>query len=193
MTIAALKQGLRKEALERRAALKPSLHELSRRLAEVFVDSLPIPSGAIVSAYSAIGDEADPAPLLAMLRERGNAIALPRVVGKGKPLDFHLYEPGAKLVPGGFGLSEPSPDWPKAEPDVLVVPLLAFDRHGYRVGYGAGFYDRTLARLRASKRVLAAGFCFAAQEFDEVPHDGNDERLDWVVTEKGARRFEPHF
>jgi 5-formyltetrahydrofolate cyclo-ligase len=190
MTIAALKEGLRKEALERRAALKPSLSQLSGRLAEVFVACIPIPPGAIVSAYVAIGDEADPAPLLAMLRERGYGIALPRVVGRGKALDFHLYEAGAKLVPGGFGLSEPNRDWPKVEPDVLAVPLLAFDRHGYRIGYGAGFYDRTLARLRASKRVLAAGYAFAAQEFPDIPHDENDARLDWVVTETGARRFE---
>jgi len=190
MTIAALKESLRKEALERRATLKPLIGDLSRRLAEMFVASIPIPSGAIVSAYAAIGEEADPAPLLAMLRERGYGDALPRVVGRGKPLDFHLYEAGAKLVPGGFGLSEPSRDWLKVEPDVLAVPLLAFDSRGYRVGYGAGFYDRTLAKLRVSKKVLAAGFAFAVQEFDRVPHDEKDERLDWIVTEAAARRFE---
>jgi 5-formyltetrahydrofolate cyclo-ligase len=113
---------------------------------------------------------------------------LPRVAGRGKPLNFHLYEAGAKLVPGGFGLSEPSRDWPLLDPDVLAVPLLAFDGAGYRVGYGAGFYDRTLQRLRASRSIIAASYCFSVQEFPAVPHDENDQRLDWLVTEKGARQ-----
>ena len=192
MSIVALKERLRIEALMRRAALKSSVPELSRRLAQVFVGSLPIPPRSVVSAYFAIGDEADPAHLLEMLRARGHRIALPRVTGRGKPLDFHLFEAGAQLVPGGFGLSEPGGDWPKVEPDVLAVPLLAFDANGYRVGYGAGFYDRTLAKLRASKTVLAAGFAFSVQEFPDVPHDENDQKLDWAATENGARQFDLH-
>jgi len=190
MTIAALKEGVRKEALLRRAALEGSVPELSRQLAQMFADSIPIPPRSVVSAYVAIGDEADPAPLLEILRGQGHIIALPRVVKRGLPLDFHVYEAGAARVPGGFGLSEPSRDWPKIAPDVLAVPLLAFDASGYRIGYGAGFYDRTLAKLRTSKNVLAAGYAFSVQEFAEVPHDENDERLDWMVTEKSARRFE---
>ena len=187
--IAALKEEVRKAALAGRSALQPSVPELSRRLAEVFASSIPILPGAVVSAYFAIGDEADPAPLLELLRARGHRIALPRVVGRGKPLDFHLFAAGAKLVPGGFGLSEPNRDWPKIDPDVLAVPLLAFDALGYRVGYGAGFYDRTLERLRASKPVIAAGYAFSVQEFAQVPHDANDQRLDWMATEKKAWKF----
>jgi len=190
MTIAALKEVVRKEALERRAALKPRLGELSHRLADIFLKQIPAPRGSTVSAYVAIGDEADPAPLLEALRARGHAIALPRVTGRGKPLDFHRHDVGKALVPGGFGLSEPARDWPQVEPDVLIVPLLAFDALGYRIGYGAGFYDRTLAKLRAARHVLAVGFAFAGQEFETVPHDGNDQRLDWVVTENGAHKFE---
>lgn len=190
MTIAALKEGVRRHALERRAALKPRAAELSRILAQIFQNQIPLRSGATVSAYVAIGDEADPAPLLEALHARGHQIALPRVAGRGKPLEFHAYEPRSPLVPGGFGLSEPGSDWPKAEPDVLLVPLLAFDALGYRIGYGAGFYDRTLAKLRAARAVLAVGFAFAGQEFETVPHDENDQRLDWVVTENGARKFQ---
>jgi 5-formyltetrahydrofolate cyclo-ligase len=190
MTIAALKEGLRKEALERRAALQGRVAELSARVANIFLTHIPIPPGAVVSAYVAIGDEADPSPLIEGLRARGHRIVLPRVVGRGKPLDFHLYEPGAKLVPGGFGLSEPSRDWPVLDPDVLAVPLLAFDAHGYRIGYGAGFYDRSLSRLRAARDVLAVGYCFSIQEVAHVPHDEKDEPLDWSVTESGAHRFE---
>ena len=191
MTIAALKEGVRKEALERRAALKPRVSELSRHLAGIFLEQIPLPPGVTVSAYVAIGEEADPAPLLYALRARGHVIVLPRVAGRGKPLDFHRYDAGQSLVRGGFGLSEPGRDWPLMAPDVLVVPLLAFDASGYRIGYGAGFYDRTLARLRAARNVLAVGFAFASQEFETVPHDENDQRLDWIVTESGARRFEP--
>jgi 5-formyltetrahydrofolate cyclo-ligase len=190
MTIAALKDVVRKEALERRAGLKAQVSELSRRLAQIFLGEVPVPSGASVSAYVAIGDEADPAPLLHALRAQGQIIALPRVAGRGKPLDFHRYDAGQTLVPGGFGLLEPQRDWPQIEPDILVVPLLAFDARGYRVGYGAGFYDRTLAKLRAARNVLAVGFAFAAQEFETVPHDENDQKLDGIVTEIGARRFE---
>jgi 5-formyltetrahydrofolate cyclo-ligase len=183
------KERVRQEALARRAALQQHIAELSRRLAQVFADSIPIPPDAVVSAYFAIGEEADPAPLLNALRARGHRIALPRVTGRGKPLDFHLVEAGVPLVPGGFGLSEPHRDWPKIEPDVLAVPLLAFDATGYRVGYGAGFYDRTLQRLRASKTIVAAGYAFSIQECPELPHDENDQRLDWMATEKGARKF----
>ncbi len=190
MTIAALKEGVRKEALERRAALKPRVSELSRHICDIFLAQIPIPSGTRVSAYVAIGDEADPAALLGALRARGHIIALPRVAGRGKPLDFHRYDAGQALVPSGFGLLEPAREWPQVEPDILVVPLLAFDGRGYRVGYGAGFYDRTLARLRSARDVLAVGFAFASQEFETVPHDENDQRLDWIVTENGARRFD---
>ena len=189
MTIAALKEVVRKEALARRATLKPRVSELSRRLAEIFLSEVPVPSGGTVSAYVAIGEEADPALLLDALRARGHVIALPRVAGRGKPLDFHRYDAGQALVPGGFGLLEPARDWPQIEPDILVVPLLAFDARGYRVGYGAGFYDRTLARLRARRDVIAVGFAFADQEFETVPHDENDQRLDGIVTEVGARKF----
>jgi len=191
MTIAALKEAIRKQALERRAALRSQVPELSRALALNFIERVPIPKGAVVSAYFAIGDEADPAPLIELLRARGHRIVLPRVAGRGKPLNFHLYEEGTQLVPGGFGLSEPARDWPLLDPDVLAVPLLAFDTQGYRIGYGAGFYDRTLQRLRASRSIVAASYCFSIQEFDAVPHDDNDQRLDWIITEKSARAVSP--
>lgn len=114
---------------------------------------------------------------------------LPRVVGKGKALAFHLYEAGAALVPGPFNLSQPAKEWPERDPDVLIVPLLAFDADGNRLGYGAGFYDRTLKGLRARKKVLAVGFALSKLERDEVPHHEGDEKLDWIVTEKIARKF----
>jgi 5-formyltetrahydrofolate cyclo-ligase len=159
-------------------------------MAANFVAAIPLPPGAVVSAYVAIGDEADPAPLIQRLRAKGHPIALPRVVRKGEKLAFHLREPGTALVPGVFGLSQPGKDWPEAIPDVLVVPLLAFDSKGLRLGYGAGFYDRTLAALRASRKILAVGYGLSAQEVPDVPHHSGDEPLDWIVTEAGARRCE---
>ena len=181
------KATLRKEATERRAALRSLVAELSRRISGHFLQSVAVAPRAVVSAYCAIGDEADPGPVIAELRRRGHRIVLPRVAGRNLPLDFHLVEPDTKLVPGGFGLSEPSADWPKLVPDVLIVPLLAFDANGYRIGYGAGYYDRTLRRLRDEKQITAVGFAFAVQEFALVPHMEHDERLDWIVTENGAR------
>ncbi len=190
MIIIARKQAMRDEALARRPSLRAAAPDAAWRMARNFIAAIPLPPSAVVSAFVAIGEETDPAPLTDLLRKEGHPIALPRVVRKGEKLAFHRYEQGAALVPGVFGLSQPGKDWPEAIPDVLVVPLLAFDAHGNRLGYGGGFYDRTLAALRASRNIVAVGFAFAGQEVPDVPHRESDERLDWVVTELGARRFE---
>jgi 5-formyltetrahydrofolate cyclo-ligase len=190
MMITARKQAMREEALARRASLRAAAPDAARRMARNFLEAIPLPPRAVVSAFVAIGEETDPAPLMDLLRARGHRIALPRVVRKGEKLSFHLYEPGDVLVPGVFGLSQPGKDWPVAIPDLLVVPLLDFDSRGLRLGYGGGFYDRTLAALRASRNIVAVGYAFAGQEVADVPHRESDEPLDWVVTELGARKFE---
>jgi 5-formyltetrahydrofolate cyclo-ligase len=190
MTITARKQAMREEALARRAVLRAQAPDAALRMARNFLGRIPLPDGAVVSAFVAIGEETDPAPLIALLRSKGHPIALPRVVKKGEKLAFHLYESGAALIPGVFGLSQPAKDWPEAVPDVLIVPLLAFDARGMRLGYGGGFYDRTLKDLRATRNILAIGFAFAGQEVPDVPHRESDEPLDWVVTETGVRKFE---
>ena len=189
MDIAEAKKALRVEALARRAALVKATHGASARMAQNFLDNVPVPHGAIVSAYVAIGDEPDPTPLTDALRARGHQIALPRVVGKGAALAFHLHEKGVALIPGVFGLSQPGADWPLAIPDVLIVPLLAFDAEGNRLGYGAGFYDRTLRGLRSTRKILAVGFALAGLEVAHVPHHDGDETLDMMVTELSARTF----
>jgi 5-formyltetrahydrofolate cyclo-ligase len=189
MTIIARKQAMREEALARRSSARAESPDAAERMAGHFLGAIRLPPRAVVSAYVAIGDEIDPAPLIARLREGGHPIALPRVVRKREKLAFHLYEPGAALVPGLFGLSQPGGDWPEAIPDVLVVPLLAFDSRGARLGYGAGFYDRTLAALRASRNIVAVGYAYAAQEVADAPCHEGDEPLDWIVTEQGARKF----
>ena len=144
-----------------------------------------VTSGTFVSAYMPVRDELDPRPLLHALVERGMVAAMPCVVGEGQPLLFRQWNTGAALVPRTFGLSEPAADAPVVEPDLLLVPLLAFDRSGHRLGYGRGYYDRTLAALRAQRPIAAVGLAFAAQEVLSLPAGLHDQRLDWIVTETG--------
>ena len=166
----------RRDGLEARAAAGPALRD--RVLAAV-----PLPEGCAVSAYWPMRSEIDPRPLMAALHARGHGLGLPVMRGAGKPLVFRDWEPGLALVPGGYGTEVPGPERPELRPEVLLVPLLAFDRAGYRLGYGGGFYDRTLAALRATGPALAVGLAHAGQEIAEVPRDAHDQRLDWIVTE----------
>jgi 5-formyltetrahydrofolate cyclo-ligase len=189
MIIADEKRMMRQDARARRARFGPAAPQIMHRMAEHFLKEIPLAKDAVVAGYLAINDEADPAPLLEILRARGHRIALPRVVGRGESLRFHYFEPGAALVTGGYGLSEPAADWPEAVPDVLLVPLLAFDETGHRLGYGAGYYDMSLAQLRAQQSILAVGYAYEGQKVSSVPHTDADEKLDWVVTEQGAQRF----
>lgn len=137
--------------------------------------------GRPVSGYWPMGTEIDPRPALEALARHG-PVGLPVVEGPGRPLAFRLWRPGDPLEPGGFGTSVPvSGD--SMVPEVLIVPLLAFDGRGHRLGYGGGFYDRTLAALRARGPVLAAGFAFAVQRVEALPAEPTDEPLDLIVTE----------
>ena len=108
--------------------------------------------------------------------------------GKGKPLIFRAWTPGDAMDQGVWGIAEPKPDKPELEPDVLLVPLLAFDRAGWRMGYGGGFYDRTLRGLACAQAVIAVGLAYDEQNIDAVPHLDYDERLDWVLTPSGPIR-----
>lgn len=150
----------------------------ARVLAEV-----PLPAGP-VAGYWPLGSELDVRPLLLHLHAAGRVAALPVSGRKGTPLTFREWTPDAPLREGRFGIREPAADAAAVVPAVLFVPLLAFDRRGHRLGYGAGYYDRTLAGLRACGAVLAVGVGFAAQEVDAVPHGPYDQPLDWVVTER---------
>lgn len=141
---------------------------------------------AVVSGFLAIGEEIDPAPLMARLQAEGYTLALPVMEAKGKPLVFRAWAPGDPLAEVMWGIREPLSSAPVVAPDIILGPLLAFDAAGYRLGYGGGFYDRTLARLKALKPVVSIGLAYDEQRVDAVPHSGYDERLDWVLTPSGA-------
>lgn len=141
----------------------------------------------VVSGYRPIRSELDPTPLMLALADFGCRLCVPVIEGRRLPLRFREWTPDTRMQPGPFGAQVPAAgEW--LEPELLIVPLLAFDAAGRRLGYGGGFYDRTLARLRAKGDVLAAGFGYAAQEVDEVPADETDQLLDAVITEAGVGR-----
>jgi len=139
--------------------------------------------GAIVSGYMPIKSEIDPTPLLRKLAAKGARLALPAVMARGKSLAFRAWSPDDRLMMGPLGILEPSPAATEIVPDIMLVPLAAFDCQGHRIGYGAGHYDFTLAHLRKVKAVTAIGLAFAAQEIEAVPALSHDERLDYVLTE----------
>ncbi len=181
----ARKEELRAEAKAKRGHIAPADAEAAAlAVRERVLGSGLVPEGAVVSGFWPIGDEFDPRPLMEALAAKGHHLCLPVVVGRGRPLAFRAWAPGEPLERAGFGLSVPRWDAPPAIPRFLIVPLLAFDRRGYRVGYGAGYYDRTIAELRAHVRSLCAvGVGFALQEVPEVPALAHDQRLDAVATE----------
>ena len=176
------KATLRRIAREKRLAMKSA--DFAAAIAR-HAESLNLATGTVVGAYHALPDESDPALLLERLVELGCHVAYPRVVGKGLPLEFHRVPDGEVLAPGAFGIHEPLDIWPRAVPQVLLVPLLAFDGHGHRLGYGGGFYDRTIALLN----VPAIGIAYAGQETNTLPAEAHDARLDAVLTEKGFASF----
>lgn len=177
MTLAEVKGAARAEAFARRKAAFTgrSLADASR-LVEVLGDF----AGRPLAGYMPMRTEIDCLP--AMAAHRG-PVGVPVIPGPGQALKFRRWTPEAAMVAGAFGALIPAAgDW--IEPEVLIVPLLAFDRRGFRLGYGGGFYDRTLERLRAGGPVTAIGFAFAAQEVAEVPTEPTDQRLDLIVTER---------
>lgn len=142
----------------------------------------------VIAGYWPKGDEVDVGPALSALGAAGHATALPVVTGRAWPLIFRLWRPGHPLVPGAFQVMEPMAEAPLAQPDIVLVPMLAFDDRGYRLGYGGGFYDRTLEVLRAEAPTVAVGIAYAGQRLESLPVDAYDERLDWIVTEAGVNR-----
>jgi 5-formyltetrahydrofolate cyclo-ligase len=190
MTLPDAKAAMRKAARARRVGLARAAGSgAGLAAAEHFLAAIRPEPGSAVSGYWPVGDEFDVRPLLARLVERGHPCCLPVVVGKGRPLTFRRWEPGDVLRPATLGIPVPPPEAEEIVPATLLVPLLAFDDAGYRLGYGGGFYDMTIKALREQGGILAVGIAIAGQRVDAVPHGASDERLDWLLTEQGAIRI----
>jgi 5-formyltetrahydrofolate cyclo-ligase len=189
MSVLPSKGHLRKTALDARDAMEAAARTAaSEKLAARGVP-FEVAAGTVVSGYSPIRSELDPVPLMQKLAAQGARLALPAVLARGKSLVFRAWSPGDRLTMGPLGILEPSPAMAELVPDVMLVPLAAFDRLGHRIGYGAGHYDFTLAHLRKVKPITTVGLAFATQEIKAVPALAHDVALDYVLTEKKAFDF----
>jgi len=175
---------LRRQALARRKEVAPDVQmRLTERVTREGVRLARLWRPAVVSAFHPIREEPNVLALLDALAADGHGTALPVVVGRGSRLTFRLWRPGEPTLLGGMGIFEPLDSAPSVEPDLLFVPLACFDRRGHRIGYGAGYYDRSLARLRSTKTIHAVGVAYGVCEVAAVPYEAHDQCLDAIVTE----------
>ena len=182
-----------------KAELRKGAEQHRRKLARAgfgaaigaFADALALPPGEVIAGYWAFREEADPRELMLALAAKGHALALPCVVARHTPLRFHLWRESDSMRVSAFGVTEPQVEAEVVTPSVLLVPLLAFDADGYRLGYGGGYYDRTLEWLRKQRPIRAIGIAYAGQEVEALPREPHDQQLDAVLTEFGPRLFEP--
>jgi 5-formyltetrahydrofolate cyclo-ligase len=177
------KAELRAAALARRDALSDAQRAAAAQAIAARGLPVAIGPGMLIAGYSPIRSEIDPIPLMRALAAQGALLALPVIAARDRPLIFRAWSPGETLARGQFGILEPLPEATELIPDIVLVPLAAFDRLGHRIGYGAGHYDRSLAPLRAARKVVAIGVAFAAQEIEAVPMQPHDVALDYVLTE----------
>ena len=183
------RETLRREGRRRRATVAAGENDSGPRLAERFLSSIPYREHKIVSGYWPVGGEIDDRPLLRALRAERLAVALPRVVAEGCPLQFRAWGDADDLEPGPYGIPVPLRSAAPLRPTLVIVPLVLFDGVGHRLGSGKGFYDRTLAELRGVSTILAVGVAYMAQRIEALPALPTDQRFDAVVTEAGVEWF----
>jgi len=188
MTIAETKKKLRQDALDKRGKLAASRDNdaAAARLMNYFLKTFAPEEGTPIAAYWPYRDEIDVRPLLEKLDSLGCNCLLPVVRGRNEALQFHQWKPGDELEASRFGVLEPSKFHPSASPEIVVLPMLAFDRNGYRLGYGGGYYDMTLAALRTKGNLLAIGVAYQEQEIDDIPVEPHDQKVDAVVTDRSV-------
>lgn len=193
MTVDQAKILLRAKARKRRAALAPEAAAAAgQHIADIFSRHIELGHEDILGGYAPTSSEIDCWPLLRMASARGCATALPVVTDPASPLTFFAWRPDAPLVTGAFGIRVPEDQTVPLVPTIILVPLLAFDLEGHRLGYGGGYYDRTIAFLRhhhGRGALTAIGVAFEAQGVDKVPHVLHDQRLDGVITEENFYDF----
>ncbi len=187
MDISEQKKTARKQAFAaRKAAQSPTASIAASGHLTAFLSTQP--KGSIVAGYMPIQTEIDPRPTQTALCDLGYRLCLPVIQGHNKPLVFREWTPESGMIEGDFGALIPrGGDY--LTPDIAIIPLVGFDAKGARLGYGGGFYDRTLAEIETQKNVLKVGFAFAGQEIASVPTDRFDQYLDAIVTENGVRKF----
>jgi len=184
-----MKKTLRSKALARRDALDPAWRAAASQEMAGAAEALGVVPGVIVSAFLPIRSEVDLRPLMAALAEKGARLCLPAIIDRST-IVFREYLPGKTLVDTGFGTSGPGPDAAELDPAVMLVPLAAFDARGDRIGYGAGHYDRAIARLHARNITpRLVGVAFDCQQVETVPAEAHDVRLDEILSESGLRHF----
>lgn len=188
--LAPIKAAARKAAFAVRKLAHADGADAAALARDHFLASRLATGAKVIAAYRPIRTEIDPTPLMVALHRAGHRITVPVIVGAGQPLEFHEWWPDCAMVTGAFGAEIPA-DGHVLLPDLILAPLLAWDRLGYRLGYGGGFYDRSLEELRAARRVRAYGFAYHAQEIATVPVEPTDQRLDGIVTERGIIRVAP--
>lgn len=183
------KADLRAVALDARDALSVELRAAAAQAIARHRLPVEVTPGVVVAGYSPIRSEIDPLPLMQALAAQGARLALPAIASRGQSLRFRVWSANDRLVRGPLGILEPSPAAAEIIPDIVLVPLAAFDQTGHRIGYGAGHYDRTLAHLRKSRHSTAIGLAFAAQQVEAVPALQHDVPLDYVLTETQVLDF----
>ena len=177
------KKAFRTQAKATRLEAFHQVPEAGEQIAQQLL-SLAFSTGANISAFWPLAEELDTLPLLHALHEQGHQMLLPIMLGAGKPLEFGSWQPGDTLKAAAFKTLEPSDDKDRLAPNIMLCPLLAFDRRGFRMGYGGGFYDRSIAQLQEQGDLLTIGIAFAAQEVEAIPIGEYDMPLDMIVTEK---------
>jgi 5-formyltetrahydrofolate cyclo-ligase len=187
--IPSAKAALRVTALATRDGLPAAERQQAAETIAGRAFPVAIAPGVIVAGFMPLKSEINPLPLLRKLADAGAQLALPAIAGRGKPLIMRAWKFADPFKAGQWGIREPLREAPVVKPDILIVPLAAFDRQGHRIGYGAGYYDMTINALRAVKPVIAIGIAFAAQEIREVPATERDARLDFMLTEREVINF----
>lgn len=175
-------------------ATRRSFHQkngnaFSKKIKEHFFASQHFMPQTVFAVYYPIGSEVNSRPLIDTLNDMGHITALPVIKDRQSALEFRVYRSEQKLNKGAFGVPEPSPNMPTVIPDFLIIPMLAFNKQGYRLGYGTGFYDRTLTEMRRAKPIKAIGVAYSVQQIDDMPVESHDEKMDWIITEKEALKI----
>ncbi|MCF6343581.1 MAG: 5-formyltetrahydrofolate cyclo-ligase [Devosiaceae bacterium] len=182
------KSELRNEAKAKRAALSSNfMLQAANQAAEIFLQNIPLEKVNVIAAYYAMNNELKILPLVEKLWAKNKQICLPSVIENNQPMIFRAWQRGDELIDGAHNIKVPDENAPILVPDIIIMPLVAFDKKGNRLGYGKGYYDRTIAQM--DKKPLLVGYAYSVQEVEKIEHESHDVPLDYLVSEKEVRKF----